>query len=429
LRLPDACGRVVRAAQAESRLPSVAAAVWRGGEELWADAVGVADVATGEPARSEHAYRIASITKSFTAAAVFQLREAGALSLDEPLDLPGLTRAPLPRRLLSHLSGLQRETPGADWATGDLPSAAEVIERLGTVEQVLDPGEEWHYSNLAYVLLGEAVARASGLEYERYVEERLLAPLGLGRTTYDPSEPAATGYFVDPYSDGATVQPILGGATASGGLWSTVGDLCRWGSFLASPDGAVLTETSADAMHRFQAMADLEQWTLGFGLGLMLWRRDDRVFAGHAGAHAGFLAHLVWDRESRTVAAVATNSGAGVAIDQLGLDVLTAALDAEPREPDPWTPAEQLPPELEGVLGRWWSEGNEFVFRFRDGRLEAIGEGGRVPAVFEREGEDVYRGVGGRERGERLVIERGDDGVPVRLLWSSYPFTRAPSAF
>jgi CubicO group peptidase (beta-lactamase class C family) len=429
LRLPDACGRVVRAAQAERRLPSVAAAVWRDGEELWAEAVGQADVEAGEQARPDHQYRIASITKTFTAASVLQLRDAGALSLDEPLDLAGLTRQPAPRRLLSHLSGLQRETPGADWAAGELPSAAEVLERLGTVEQVLDPGEEWHYSNLAYVLLGEAVARASGLEYERYVEERVLAPAGLTRTSWEPSDPAATGYFVDPYTDRATVQPVLGGATASGGLWSTVSDLCRWGSFLLAPDPEVLSEASAADMHRFQALADEQRWTLGFGLGLMLWRRDDNVFAGHAGAHAGFLAHAVWDRASKTVAAVATNSGAGVSIDELGVDLLVAALEAAPADPEPWAPGEPVPAELEGVPGRWWSEGAEFVFRIRDGRLEAVVEGGRVPAVFEREGKDAYRVAKGRERGELLRIERAADDAPIRLLWASYPFTREPSAF
>ena len=113
----------------------------------------------------------------------------------------------------------------------------------------------------------------------------------------------------------------------------------------------------------------------------------------------------------------------------LGIDLLCAALDAEPAAPEPWTAGAPVPAELEGVLGRWWSEGVEFVFRHRGGRLEALPDGGRFPAAFEREGEDTYRTVSGRERGELLRIERGEDGRVERLVWASYPFTREPRAF
>jgi CubicO group peptidase (beta-lactamase class C family) len=303
------------------------------------------------------------------------------------------------------------------------------MERLGSVEQVLGPGEEWHYSNLAFILLGDAVERASGLSYECYVEERLLRPAGLERTSWTAAAPAATGYFVHPYADRAEVQPVLGGAPASGALWSTVADLCRWGAFLLDPDPAVLRRETAEEMQRFQAMADPEGWTLGYGLGLMLYRRGERVFAGHAGAHAGFLSNLAWDRATGTVAAVATNSGAGVPVIRLGIDLLAAALEAAPPEPEPWAPGEPVPAELEGVLGRWWSEGSEFVFRCRAGRLEALEEGNATPAAFAREGADVYRVVAGPGRGEVLRVERDGNGDVTGLVLATYPFTREPRAF
>jgi CubicO group peptidase (beta-lactamase class C family) len=145
--LDAACGRILRAAQSERRLPSLTAAVWRRGERLWADAVGVADVERAEEATPEHQDRIASITKTFTAAAVMQLRDAGALDLDDRVDrhVPGLRRSPTLRRLLSHAAGIQRENPGSDWEREDgLPAAAEVVERLADVEQVLPEGDEWH---------------------------------------------------------------------------------------------------------------------------------------------------------------------------------------------------------------------------------------------------------------------------------------------
>ena len=169
--LDAACGRILRAAQSERRLPSLTGAVWRRGEELWADAVGVADVERGEEATPDHQHRIASITKTFTAVSVLQLRDAGALDLDDRVDrhVPGLPQSPTLRRLLSHAGGIQRENPGSDWEREDgLPSAAEVVERLADVEQVLPEGDEWHYSNLGFVLLGEVVERVAGMPYERY---------------------------------------------------------------------------------------------------------------------------------------------------------------------------------------------------------------------------------------------------------------------
>src|SRR4029079_18747697 len=110
--------------------------------------------------------------------------------------------------------GIQRENPGSDWEREDgLASAAEVMDRLAEVEQVLPEGDEWHYSNLGFVLLGEVVERVSGASYERHVEARLLATLALARTSWEPREPASSGYFVQPYSDRPDLQPILGGAT------------------------------------------------------------------------------------------------------------------------------------------------------------------------------------------------------------------------
>ena len=74
------------------------------------------------------------------------------------------------------------------------------------------------------------------------MQERLLGPLGLERTTWGPGEPAALPYFVEPYSDAVQREPVLelGGKGGESGLYSTVGDLARWGAFLCDPDEAVL---------------------------------------------------------------------------------------------------------------------------------------------------------------------------------------------
>src|SRR5439155_14791109 len=168
-----------RGAQAEKRAPSVSAAVFRGGEPLWAEAVGLADVEAGRESTPDTQYPIASITKSFVAVSVMQLRDAGELALEDPIErhVAEAPAGPTIATLLSHLSGIQREVPGSGWETLRFPDLEEVLGSLGDAELVLDPGRAWHYSNLGFVLLGQVVARRSGLPVERYVAERGARPL------------------------------------------------------------------------------------------------------------------------------------------------------------------------------------------------------------------------------------------------------------
>ena len=140
-------------------MPSIAAAVKHDGELVWETAVGVADVQTKREATTDTQYRLGSITKTFTAAAIMQLREAGKLDLDDPLDrhVEGAAHQPTIRRLLSHTSGLQRETHDDAWLKKRFASVPELRETLHEAERVLPPGARFHYSNLAFALLGISV--------------------------------------------------------------------------------------------------------------------------------------------------------------------------------------------------------------------------------------------------------------------------------
>ena len=426
--------RSLRTAQAEQRAPSVSASVFRGDELLWSEAVGLADVEAGTAASPETQYRIGSITKTFTAVCVLQLRDAGELSLDDPLDrfIPESPYAPTLGRMLSHASGLQREPPGEIWETMAAPSREELVRRTADAEQPLVPGSWWHYSNLAFALLGEVVARQTGGTWEDALRERVLEPLGLRRTTAAAEEPAARGYFVQPYSDVAQLEPDpdLGGSGALGKLWSTTGDLARWGAFLAAGDERVLAPATLEEMSHARVMVDHERWTLAWGTGLELYRRGDRVFVGHGGAMPGHLAGLVVNRRSGIGAAVLMNTAAGGEPEKLALDLAVAAIEALPEPASAWQPGEPPPPEIEPILGRWWTEGDEVVFAWR-GRLEAKlvgGAPGRDLSVFAPEGE-AYRCVEGRERGELLRIVRNGNGEVEKLYFATYPLRREPSTF
>jgi CubicO group peptidase (beta-lactamase class C family) len=418
---------LVRRAQSEHRLPGVSATVVVRGETVMETAVGIADAGSGVEASLDTQFRIGSITKTFTAAAVLTLAGEGKLALDDPLDrhLDAAAGRPLTiRRLLAHSSGLQRELVGTAWETLVFPSTEELLVRLDEAEQVLDPGAQWHYSNLAYALLGEVVARASGQPYEEFVAERFLrGEPGLGRTTWERAEPAARGFYVDPFANVLRPEGEIeraGSLSAAGNLWSTTGDLCSWAAWLGG----------REPMHAVQVMADPDQWLLAWGLGLMLHRRGDRILYGHDGAMPGFLASFCASRQEDVQAAVLTNASTpSSAVTGLALALVERAIEDTPRPPEPWRGEAAPPAEIAELLGNWWSEGMEFVFRWRGGRLEAtlVGASPRVkPSVFAADGPGRYRVTEGREQGELLEVVRDGSGAVEKLLWATYPFTRKP---
>jgi CubicO group peptidase (beta-lactamase class C family) len=424
-------------AQAEQRMPSVSACVFRDGEIVWQRALGLADVASGRAATPDDVYRIGSITKTFTAVLIMQQVASGRIELDAPLRsyLPEAPVGPTIRMALSHTSGVQREPPGEIWETMKPPSREGLVAGLEDAEQVLRPGEQWHYSNLVFALLGEVVMRVTGEGYRDVLQRRILDPLGLSRTSLHPEAPKASPYFVDPYTDRVhdEADPEVTESTgAAGWLWSTPGDLARWGTFLAEGADAVLAKAELDRMARVQTMVDEARWSLGWGLGLELYRRGDRVFAGHGGAMPGMLAGLAVLRPERTGAAVLTNTGAEARVEALALDLADTALDALPRTPSLWQPGGTVPPELEGVLGLWWTEGDQIVLSIRDGRFQADlvnGPPGRKVSWLEPDGPDRWRVVEGRERGELLRAVRDESGAVTKLYFVTYPLTREPSAF
>lgn len=433
--LCDELARRLATAQAEWRAPSVVASVFRDGEALWEGAVGLADVESSAAATVEHAYRIGSITKTFTAVTIMQLRDEGRIDLDAPVRryLDAFPDGPTVRQALAHLSGLQREPPGEIWETMEVPTRDELVVGLAEAEQVLAPGREWHYSNLAFAVLGEVVARLGG-SYERTLQEHVLGPLRLDRTRMQPEGSRATPYFVDPYADRVHLEPeleVTESTGAAGWLWSTVGDLARWADFLAVGADGVLARASLDEMASVHAMVDRDRWTVGWGLGLELFRRGDRVLVGHGGAMPGFLAAVCVHRGERTGAAVLANTSAAAQPDTLALDLACAALDALQRTPAPWVPGHVLA-EIEPLLGSWWTEGERIELSFRGGRLrlELIGAPeGRNLSYLEPEGTDTWRIAEGRERGELVRAVRDEDGRVPKLYVATYPATRHPSTF
>ena len=420
-------------AQRRRRLVSLVAVVAHEGCPLAEVSVGLADVGRGLPAGPHVQYRLGSITKTLTAVGVMQQVEAGRLSLEQPLETvwPGAPHGGLRlEQLLTHTSGLQREPVGEVWETLELPSTEQLAANAAQARTVVEPGAGWHYSNLGFALLGEALAQVAGKSWEEYVRESILGPLGMARTTWRPEDPVAVGYSVTPYQQQVVAEhPVdTGGIAPAAQLWSTANDLSRWADFLGRGDARVLPQNRLELMRIPRVLADLAGWTIAWGLGLMLVRRGTNVFVGHTGGMPGFLAAAFSAPQFGTSVALLCNTGSGVAIAQLAADMLEAVGEVEGK---PWLPGTPAPREVEGVLGRWWSEWTEWVFSWSGEALEARPAGApeAQPERYRRLEGDLWVCERGAERGEEMRVVRDSEGRVVKLYIATYPFTREPRIF
>lgn len=430
--------RIVLDKQRSGRVPGVAAGVCRRGSLTWHTGVGALDLDEPEVAPGpEDQFLIASNTKTFTAVMVLQLRDAGRLGLDDRLDvhLPGTRHGEVTlRQMLAHTSGLQREPVGDVWERLLWPSREQLVAGFEDAERVMAPHQRWHYSNLMYSLLGEVVARLDGRSWEESLQRRLLDPLEMRRTTVGLVGRHSGAYYVPPYTDVPVVEPgvSLDAMNACGGMASTLVDLATWSGFVADPVEEVLSPDTLEEMCQPQVLIDVERWTGAMGLGFFLVRRGTRVYVGHTGGMPGQITGVFTDRESGTGGLVLMNSSVSPDPAALAIDLADLVVTEDPEEPEAWRPGTSVPEELAPLLGTWFAEGSPYVVSVREGRLEA-----RAPDLpahkpssrFEPIGDDLYRTVAGRERGETLRVVRRPDGSVLKLSWAGYLMTREPLPF
>jgi len=378
----------------------------------------VAAAGAGEHGDVAWQYRVGSITKTMTAVLVMQCREDGLLDLDDRIGavIPeaGYAEATV-RELLGHTAGLQAEPVGDWWERSPGQDVASLLARNDGTGRAFAAGEAFHYSNLGYALLGEAAARLRGRPWRTLVEERLLEPLGMTRTSYHPSPPHAQGYSVDHFAGTLTAEPHhdTGAMAPAGQVWSTLDDLARWVDFLAIGHPDVLR---ADVI---SGMAVPAAPGLDYGLGLRLL--DGMV--GHTGSMPGFLACAFVDRASRRGVVGFANATTGLSADAFAAELREGHGSAETV---PWTPTESVPTQVAELLGLWFWGNTAHELRWHNERLE-------LRSLTERDngdafvlGQDGWRGVAGYLFGERLEVRRDDAGRVVGLECATFRFTRTP---
>ena len=249
-----------------------------------------------------------------------------------------------------------------------------LLREADDAAMLLPAGEQWHYSNLAFALLGQVVGRLDARPWHESLRVRLLEPLGLARTSVGfDGGPHVQGYYVGPWDDVPRPEPVmdLGATGPAGALASTAEDLARWTAFVADPDPAVLDPATMDEMTRPRAFVDADGWQMGMGLGFFLLRSPGgRVLAGHTGGMPGHITGVFTDRSTGTAAVVLMNATDPGDPAGFAAGLVDVVLDRDPPEPEPWRPGSAVPDDLRPLLGRWYSEGRPWDFSVRHEVLE-----------------------------------------------------------
>ena len=338
----DRLGASIESTLEEWQVPGAAVAV-RLGDRSWVHGYGVQDLRSRRPVTPDTRFALGSTGKQFTAAAVMMLAEEGLLQTSDPLrrfypELPEQYRDITVHQLLVHESGIQR-----DFKRGHSLRGEELLDALSSAPLDFEPGTQWSYSNTGYILLGMIVERLSGVSLARFLEDRILEPLGMGSTWYrvpenEPGE-MATGY------EGGTgaLSPIgfLPARFGAGSLVSTAEDMAKWVE--ATVTDSLLTESTRRRMWRNLEIEPDTSLRDGagrpFSVGYGWWVTDDdgAVVVRHGGSLDGYLSTVDhFPSEGLTVVVLLNNEGSTPALHRIvGLvrDAYRAAGESEPQPP------------------------------------------------------------------------------------------------
>jgi CubicO group peptidase (beta-lactamase class C family) len=429
-------------------LPGMSVGIVHDQDLIWARGFGHADMEKKVPAAPDTVYRIASISKLFTSTAILHLRDRGRLRLDDPVaahllwfglkdhdpDAPAVTI----EHLLTHTSGLPRESAFPYWTDFHFPTREQMIEALPRQEVVYPPDTHWKYSNLALSLAGEVVAAASGESYEDYLRANVLEPLGMASTRVALAEGQrsrlATGYGRRMPDGRRAVRPFTEarGLAAAAGLSSTVEDLARFAAlqFRDGParagDRPVLKGSTLREMHRVHWLQP--DWKSGWGLGFAVIHREERDLVGHGGWVAGYQTAIYFSPRERVAVIALSNADDGHPYPGLPDSIVDRAFEwvapaikkavapapaAKPKEPDPAWQA------YVGLYRDPWYDRQVLIL---DGKLALIepteADVGRSLATLVPVAKDTFRLEGGRPNGphgELVVFELDGDGKVTRM--------------
>lgn len=346
IALGDRVDAAAAIALREIHAAGLSIAVVRHGQLVLAKGFGYADLSERVPVSADTVFRLASITKEFTAAALLHLQEEGELSLDDRIgdflpNYPAAVRRITIRDLLSHTSGLSDAAVIPIFEEGGVGYTRErIIDLVASQPLDFEPGTGHSYSNVGFIIAGMVIEEATGTTYGDYVTDEILEPLGLEQTRFCPDEQPADARWAHGYDpqhgnwsralrlgrpptlvDPAPINMEL--VSSAGGLCSTVTDLARWPGMLRS----FLHPAAYREMSRPTVLAD--GTTVPYGLGIQIREFGSHPAVSHGGVVAGFVSIVADFPEDDVTVAILVNTrllnlGLGV---QLADRVLGAVFD------------------------------------------------------------------------------------------------------
>ena len=297
--------------------PGAAVLVAQKGRIIYHKAFGMANLELGVPLRPDHVFRIGSVSKQFTAAAILQLMEQGKLSLDDDLtrfipDYPTMGKKITVEHLLTHTSGIKSYTEMKEWTPEvhrkDFTPAA-LVDFFKNQPMDFEPGTQYQYNNSGYILLGYIIEKVSGESYGAYISEHIFKPLGMHNSYYGDVEPVIR-YRVAGYSRSGTGGAYTNAAFlsmtqpyAAGSLMSTVEDLYTWTKALHS--GKVIKPESFKKATTPYVLPNGSNTHYGYGL--QMGNLFGSPTVEHSGGINGFLSDLVYLPKEDVCVAILTN--------------------------------------------------------------------------------------------------------------------------
>lgn len=437
------------------RMPGAVLGIVVDGELVWVKTAGVQDTATKAPVTPDTVFRIASMTKSFTAMAILRLRDEGRLSLDDPVErhVPELASLAYPtkdslaitiRHLLTHSEGFPEDNPWGDRQLAQPDETMRAWMRAG-IPFSTAPDTAYEYSNYGFAILGQIVQRVARRPYHVYVREQILKPLGMPASTFEakevPRERIALGYRWRDEKWEAEELLSHGSFGAMGGLWTSARDLARYVAFLMSafpPRDDVETGPGAREMQQawrsqgaiaFRTAVDaplqLSSSAYGYGLGVSQDCRFGHV-VGHGGGLPGYGSLMRWLPEYGvgiiSMGNVTYAGWGGLFNDAFAALHRTGALEKRVVRPSPALAAmqrdvTQLVTKWDDALARRISADNLFMDEPADRRAKRHSE--------------MMQKHGTCRAAEPINAEnalRGDWRVPCERGWLNVSITLAPTA-
>lgn len=305
-----------------NRIPGLSFALLHKDKILFSKGYGWAEVRQKKKATKDTCYRIASISKVFTAISIMQLYEKGKLKLDDNVadhlswfesDQDKAQNKITIRQLLSHEAGVVRDSEKPHWITDNFPTLEELKKQVKKDTVVYEPYERFKYSSFGFSILGQVVGEVSGLGYEKYIKKNIINKLNLQSTfptlTEKVKNKLATGYGRD-MRDGKEREafpfPEAKAITPAAGLTSCASDLGKLLSSQFEGKDILLSDESKRLMHKKQAIREGKD--KHYGLGYDIWDYEDMKIIGHTGGFQGYITATGMLAKKKIAIALLTNA-------------------------------------------------------------------------------------------------------------------------